>query len=254
MTKQKAKKESLVLPLDKSSSLRFADFKIQALILIIIGFIFYSNSFSNEYALDDGIVILKNDYVQQGFRGIKKIFKTDAYESFYRQMGAKQQLSGGRYRPFSIATFAVEQQLFQSNAKVKPPDDVAHVRHVMNVLFYILSVVFLLFFLRKFVFKENYLVAFLTCLIFLIHPLHTEVVANIKSRDEILSFLFIILTFTSVFSFRETKQKRFLIFGLLFYFLALLSKEYAITLLVLLPMLLYIIKSESTTESIIAVI
>ena len=33
--------------------------------------------------------------------------------------------------------------------------------------------------------------AFLIGLVFIAHPLHTEIVANIKGRDEILSFLFI---------------------------------------------------------------
>ena len=56
---------SLKLPTDAGG------FQLQAIILILIGFIFYSNSFFNEYALDDGIVIQKNEYVQDGFKGIK---------------------------------------------------------------------------------------------------------------------------------------------------------------------------------------
>ncbi|MCE9537844.1 MAG: hypothetical protein K8R85_01320 [Bacteroidetes bacterium] len=170
----------------------FGSFKIQALILVVLGFILYSNSFTNEYALDDGIVIQKNDYVQRGIRGIPKILSTDAYDSFYRQMHAKQQLSGGRYRPLSVVTFAIEQELFGSKEKEKPAEDAAFIRHVLNVVFYIISILVLLYFLRNFIFKENPLIAFIACLIFLIHPIHTEVVANVKSRDEILSFLFII--------------------------------------------------------------
>lgn len=251
MARQKVKKENVLLPLEKKAAWGITDFKTQALILIVIGFIFYSNSFFNEYALDDGIVIQKNDYVQQGFRGIPKILSTDAYDSFYRQMGAKQQLSGGRYRPLSVVTFAIEQQLFGSNAEIKPPDDAAFVRHFMNVLYYILSIVILLYFLKTFIFKKNQQVAFIACLLFLIHPMHTEVVANVKSRDEILSFLFIILTFIAVFRYRETKKIKQLFFGLVFYFLALLSKEYAITLLILIPMLLYIVLEMSFGKAIL---
>jgi protein O-mannosyl-transferase len=252
MAQQKVKKEIAPLPLEKQQSFGLTDFKIQALILIIVGFAFYANSFSNNYALDDGIVVIGNDYVQAGFKGISKILKTDAYESFYRHMGAKQQLAGGRYRPLSVVTFAIEQGLFGSNAKVKPPDDVAFVRHFMNVVYYIFSIVLLLYFLTTFVFKNNQLVAFITCFLFLIHPMHTEVVANVKSRDEILSFLFIILTFIAAFRYRETKQPKQLFFGLLFYFLALLSKEYAVTLLVLIPMLLYIVKGDSFRTAFLA--
>lgn len=254
MNKQKTNKENQNIPLDKKGFRRLSDFNLQAIVLIIIGFIFYANTFQNQYALDDGIVIQKNDYVQQGFRGIPKIFKTDAYESFYRQMNAKQQLSGGRYRPLSVATFAVEQQLFGSKEKVKPDDDIAIVRHFLNVAFYVLSVVLLLYFLQTFIFKETPLIAFLTCLIFLIHPMHTEVIANVKSRDEILSFLFIVLTFIAVFRYRETKKIKQLFFGLFFYFLALLSKEYAITLIVLIPILLFVVKTDSIKNCIISVL
>lgn len=242
------------MPLHKKAGWEYTDFRMQALILIVIGFIFYSNTFFNEYALDDGIVIQKNEYVQLGFRGIPKILTTDAYDSFYRQMGAKQQLSGGRYRPLSVVTFAIEQQLFGSSEEVKPPDDAAFIRHFMNVIYYVFSILILLYFLQTFIFKENKLVAFITCLIFLIHPMHTEVVANVKSRDEILSFLFIVLTFIAVFRYRESRNVKQLLFGLLFYFLALLSKEYAITLLILIPMLLFIVLKETFLNSLLATV
>ncbi|MGQ0827618.1 MAG: tetratricopeptide repeat protein [Bacteroidota bacterium] len=258
MTKHKIKKakagssdvkEVVLPPIIQGSALEFGNFKIQSIVLVIIGLIFYSNSFFNEYALDDGIVIEKNEYVQQGFRGIPKILSTDAYDSFYRSMNAKQQLSGGRYRPLSIVTFAIEQQLFGSKAKDKPVTDIATVRHILNVIFYILSIVVLLYFLQNYIFKDTPLVAFIACLIFLIHPIHTEVIANVKSRDEILSFLFVILTFIAVFRYRETKKITQLFYGMLFYFLAFLSKEYAITLLILIPMLLYIVKGDSLKQS-----
>ncbi len=254
MSRQKEKKEAPTLPLESSALRDIKGIKLQALVLVIIGFVFYANSFFNQYALDDGIVIQKNDYVQQGLRGIPKILSTDAYESFYRQMGAKQQLSGGRYRPLSVVTFAAEQQFFGSNEEVKPLDDAAFIRHFMNVMYYLLSVVFLLYFLRNHVFKEDHLTAFIACLIFLIHPMHTEVVANVKSRDEILSFLFIILTLTAICRYRESKKVKQLLAGLAFYFLALLSKEYAITLLLLIPMLLYIVQKETFVRSLIATI
>ncbi|MDQ3046085.1 MAG: tetratricopeptide repeat protein [Bacteroidota bacterium] len=250
MTVKKPKKEHIHSELAEKPSL-FYSFRTQALFLIILGFVFYANTFNHEYALDDGIVIENNKYVQNGFKGIGKILSTDAYASFYEKMNAKQQLSGGRYRPLSIVTFAMEQQLFGEKGKVKPVDDVATVRHVMNVLFYIFSIVLLLYLLRKYVFKDHPAIAFITCLLFLIHPLHTEVIANVKSRDEILSFLFIILTFISVFNYRETKKTAQLICGLLFYFLALLSKEYAVTLLILIPMLLYIVNKDSFPDSLL---
>lgn len=226
-------------------------FRMQAIIIALIGLIFYVNSFNNEYALDDGIVIEKNEYVQKGFKGIKKILKSDAYASFYEQMNAKQQLSGGRYRPLSIVTFAIEQQIFGSKEKNKPTTDLATLRHVVNVLLYILSAICLLYFLRNYLLPESPTVAFAATLLFLIHPMHTEVVSNVKSRDEIMSFLFIVLTFISAFNYRNTKKMLHLIVAIVFYFLALLSKEYAITLIVLLPMLFFILHKDTFVNSII---
>jgi hypothetical protein len=252
MVKHQHKKSKTTQNELRDKSFSFDSFNFRALILIIIGFLIYSNSFFNEYALDDGIVIEKNDYVQQGFRGIPKILSTDAYESYYRQMNAKQQLSGGRYRPLSIVTFAMEQQLLGSKEKADPKTELSTLRHIVNVIFYILSIVALFYFLLFYVFKKQPDVAFLAAFIFLIHPLHTEVVANVKSRDEILSFLFVILTFISVFRYRENKKTASLVSGLFFYFLALLSKEYAITLIVLIPMILYILKEDSFIKSIIS--
>ncbi len=254
MAKQKINRKEADTSISAVKPNFFDSFRLQAILLIIIGFVFYGNSFQNEYALDDGIVIQKNDYVQQGLRGIPKIMKTDAYDSFYRSMNAKQQLSGGRYRPLSVVTFAIEQQLFGSHEKVKPETDVAMVRHIMNVLFFILSVVILLYFLQTYIFKDTPLVAFLTCLVFLIHPIHTEVISNVKSRDEILSFLFIVLTFIAAFKYRETRKMFHLFIGLLYYFCALLSKEYAVTLVVLIPMLFYIVNGDTMKGALVAVI
>lgn len=231
----------------------FQSFKLQSLFLILVGFVFYFNSLQNEYALDDGIIIVKNEYVKKGVGGIKKILTTDAYDSYYRSMKAKQQLAGGRYRPLSMVTFAIEQSIFGDNygENEEPNATVTFVRHLGNVLFYLFSVVLLLYFLRSYIFPEKNFLPFFICLLFLIHPLHTEVVANAKSRDEILSLLFITATFIFFFRYLDTNKKKHLVFSLITFFLAYLSKEYAITVLVLLPMLLYIKKGFSLKESLL---
>jgi protein O-mannosyl-transferase len=247
-------KEQEKEPVKNENRFSINSFRIQSLALIIIGLICFANSFYNDYALDDDVVIRKNEYVQQGTQGIPDILSNDAFQSFYKQMGADQELAGGRYRPLSIVTFAIEQQLFGPKEGETPSGNLVKIRHAINISLYILSVVVLLYFLRNFIFKEKTLVAFIASLLFLIHPIHTEVVANIKSRDEIMSFLFIILTFIAVFRYTETKKTKQLILGLLFYFLALLSKEYAITLLLLIPMLLYIVKGDTVKKSLVKTI
>ncbi len=41
---------------------------------------------------------------------------------------------------------------------------------------------------------KNIPVAFVAALIFAVHPVHTEVVANIKGRDELLAGIFFLLS------------------------------------------------------------
>ncbi len=218
--------------------------KLKVTILFLVAFGFYANSLSNEYALDDEAVIQSNEYVQKGFSGIGKIFTNDAYASYYKQNNSNQYLAGGRYRPLSIVLFAIEHQLWGES-----PGN----RHVVNVLLYVLCVLSIFYFLRKYLFgKIQYGedIAFISALLFAIHPLHTEVVANIKSSDEILSLLLIMLTFIFSIKYRETKKVVSLGISLLCLFLALLAKEYALTLLLLLPLLFLVYFKEKPAKSI----
>jgi protein O-mannosyl-transferase len=247
------------------------DFKIQATIIALLSFIFYFNTISNEYALDDTVVIVQNEFVLEGLQGIPGILTKDGYYSYYRQLSSSDQVPGGRYRPLSIITFAIEQQFFGaispdrvdsvlhvpiSYEKSTPYEQHfihdMHIRHFFNVLWFTISVVVLLYFLRYIVFKSNPVMAFLAAVLFTIHPLHTEVVANVKSRDEILSLLFICLTFIFAFKYRELKKKWQLGAALVSLFLALLSKEYAATLVVLLPLAFYLFNKETLKKSAIA--
>src|SRR6266699_1973021 len=86
-------------------------FRTQAILLALIGFIFYYNTFSHESAFDDRMAITDNAYVQRGLAGIPDILTTDAYQSYLESKNGANQLAGGRYRPLSLITFAVEQQL-----------------------------------------------------------------------------------------------------------------------------------------------
>ena len=154
-----------------------------SLFLFSTAFIFYANSISNDFALDDLIVITGNKFTQQGFAGIKDIFTHDAFVGAY---GEALNLSGGRYRPFSIVVFAIEKQLFGYRPEVF---------HFFNVLAFALTSIVMFLTLCKLFAKQNYVLPFLATLLFVIHPLHTEVVANIKSRDEIYALLFSLITF-----------------------------------------------------------
>lgn len=261
------------------------DFRFQAIAIVIIGIVFYASTYKNKYALDDDIIMKQNMYVQKGFSGIGEIFANDAYKSYYQSMGVEQQLSGGRYRPLSVVTFAMEQAIFGKcygerytevrdslfdlqkqgvsneitnrltlekndlDKKISETNnDIAGIRHGFQVFWFILSMLVLLWLFREHIFRSNTDIAFLTVLLFTIHPIHTEVVANVKSRDEIFSLLFIGLTLIFFFRYDLKRQTKDLAWGLVNLFLALLSKEYAIMMFILIPAALMIFHKRKLNE------
>ncbi len=88
-------------------------------------------------------------------------------------------------------------------------------------------------------FRKMPLFVLLATLIFMAHPVHTEVVANIKSRDEILSFLNGTLALLLVFDYSKSKNWISLALAVIFFFLSLLSKETAMTTLAIIPFMLF---------------
>lgn len=237
-------------------------FRLQAVVVFVVALLACSTSLGNRYALDDSIIILRNIDVQRGVAGIGDILTQDAYQGFYFTMGVPPQLSGGRYRPLSAVTFAIEQSLFGETLGdeylrlrteldgtssgdprvfslrerlrellevtiVEANDAIAFERHAIQLLLFASSMVALLALLRL-AMPSHETVAFVAVLFFALHPIHVEVVANVKSRDEILSLLFITLAGIALFRHDETRAPRQLALAGCWLFLALLSKEYAV--------------------------
>lgn len=222
--KNNRKKPELVSQVDPGSG--FLSFKNQVLLLLLLVLGFYGNTLLNEFAFDDIIVITGNKYTQSGFKGIHNLFTKETFQGYFS--GASE-LTGGRWRPLSLITFAIEHQFAANNP---------FIYHLDNLLLYFISAVVLLTFLNRYVFTEKPMLALITTVLFVIHPIHTEVVANIKSRDEILSFLFLILTLQLSVRYLKQDERKLSTFllSLTCYLLALLSKENGITFLLIIPL------------------
>ena len=79
-------------------------------IIFIFAFLLYSNTVTNKYAVDDSIVIERNMYTKKGLKGMAGIWGKDTFVGFFGD--ERNLVSGGRYRPFTVAMFALENQLF----------------------------------------------------------------------------------------------------------------------------------------------
>ena len=78
-------------------------------LLFLLGCLLYAGSLGHEWALDDTAVYTENPAVQDGLSGVRRILTSDAYAHLYEQMDRPAELSGGRYRPLSLITFALDE-------------------------------------------------------------------------------------------------------------------------------------------------
>src|SRR5665213_287244 len=194
------------------------------LIIAVFALVLYAQSISFNYTLDDGTVLRENKVTKKGVQGISEIIKHGYWYGFNQSREAA-------YRPTSLIMFALEWQLF---------DDNPHVSHLINILLYSLSCWLLFLLLCRLFEKQSMLFPFVCALLYAAHPIHTEVVDSIKSRDEILCFLFGIISMLCLIRYNNTKSILALIFGAISFFLSLLSKETGIAFLIIISLTLFV--------------
>ncbi len=181
----------------------------------------YANTLGHGYVLDDLLAITENSLVKKGISAIGELLS-----SHYRVGTEGAGASALLYRPLSLVTFALEWTMAPGSP---------FVAHLMNVLWYSATVGLLFNTLRITFRGYHWMWAAGSALLFAVHPLHTEVVANIKSRDELLSLFFCVAAlYVWVRALQRPAAGR-TILALFFYFLALLSKESAVTFLPAFP-------------------
>jgi tetratricopeptide (TPR) repeat protein len=225
------KKEIPPMPQSKDlagSKSFLSSFYGQALLLFLLSFVFYGNTLWNGYALDDYMVILDNNHTKAGFKGIKPLLTKDSMHGIFGDSPMRPTLTF--YRPLSYITFAVEYQLFG----LKP-----WLSHLFNVILFGATAVVIFQFLRRILLPNAPYIALATTILFVIHPAHVEVVANIKGRDELLAFLLVMLAgYCAFYKIREglVPPLVFQFAAAACFFLSLLAKENTIAFLLIFPL------------------
>ncbi|MEI7596262.1 MAG: tetratricopeptide repeat protein [Bacteroidota bacterium] len=217
--------------------------KWQTLIVFLFGVMLYANTLSFDYTLDDRLMIFENKFTKEGVKGLGKIMSTDAFVGFFGEN--KNLLTGGRYRPLTHIMFALEWQIFGKNP---------FVGHLVNILLYGLLGIVILRLLKK-LFSEygntNWYLSlpFVATILYLAHPIHTEVVANIKGRDEIVTSILSVMSIYVALLYVDKNKIQYLLLVFAVYFLALFSKENAITFLAIIPLTVYFFRDKKTSQT-----
>lgn len=212
-----------------------ANVRLQTLLIFGFAFLLYANTLQHGFVLDDAIVINQNAHTKKGISGISGILTTDAFTPFFQAEGKEKLVAGGRYRPFTLIMFAVVHQFVGENA---------FVFHLLTVLLFAFTCAVLYRTLRR-LFQarmgESYAaaLAWLAAVLFAAHPIHTEVVANIKGCDEIATLLLSLSTLWLVLKAFDTGKMVWAALAAVVFFCACLSKENAVTFTVIVPMALW---------------
>jgi tetratricopeptide (TPR) repeat protein len=195
-----------------------------ATVLMLLAFLLYMPTIKYGYVWDDDLVITGNEITKKGFSSIAEIWTTKSYIE-----------DRPTYRPVPQTMFAMEWGVAPNNP---------HFSRFINVLLYMLVVGVLYFLLLKFFPQVSPFLLFFISLLYVVHPAHVEVVANIKSRDELLSTgfaigaLFLVLRKGIV----PTRLNNYTAWSLSFLLIiiAILSKISAITVTPILLVVLFI--------------
>lgn len=195
-------------------------------LLGVFAALLYFNTVSNSYNLDDELVTTTDPayphrLTSKGFEGLTAIFT----EPYYKD----DQGYAYDYRPITLFTFWLENNLLSTSPAVS---------HTINALLYGLLCALLGVVLAGLLANYNSLLWIVIVALFIAHPIHTEVVASIKNRDEILSVIFSLGALYYLSKVRAKQHYVPFLFSIGLMVLALLTKTTIIFFALLTPLVL----------------
>jgi protein O-mannosyl-transferase len=205
------------------------------ILFAVVILVLYGQSISFDFTIDDDLFVKNNPTVAQGISGIAHTFSHGSMEHF---KGSNFQI----YRPAVISALCIEQSLFG----MKPQG-----YHFVNVLLYFILAVVMYQLLRLLMSKWHSDYSLLIVLLFLAHPVHTEVVASVKSQDELFAALFNLSALLYFIRYlRSTDEQKHVVKAAIFYLFAVFSKEGSVAFAAIFPLLLLMEKRNEWSKNI----
>jgi protein O-mannosyl-transferase len=196
------------------------------LTIIVVGFLLYLPTlFFGFTYLDDNTLILDNSGFLSNISNIFEAFRQEVFHILHS--------SAAYYRPILTVSFMLDAQL----GGVNP-----FIYHLSNILIHLLACCLLYLFFVKLKYRRE--LAWFFALLFAVHPVLAQAVAWIPGRNDSLLTVFVLLSFISFSNYVE--QKKWWDYGwhLLFFALALFTKENALILIALCGLYLQTIVKE----------
>lgn len=199
---------------------------IHLLIIFLVSTAIYLNAIPNDYNLDDELVTQNHVLTSRGISALGEIFSQPYYKD--------AQGYSYDYRPVVLASFAIEHSIFGKSPQVS---------HTINVLLYGVLCILLFSCLSLLLGREYLLLSMVASLLFAVHPTHTEVVASIKNRDELLALIGALGSLRFTIQWADKKKATALLLSFLLFVLGLMSKLSITSFAVLIPISLILFRS-----------
>ena len=181
-------------------------------LITVLPVLIYLNSLGNTFVYDDYLTITNNHFIRE--RRYLSAFFSQKYFAISNEL---------TYRPVVTLSYFVDYAIWQ----LQPWG-----YHLTNLVIHTLNV-YLVYFAVYRLFK-NRITAFISCLLFSIHPIFSEAINAVSYREDLLSASFLLVAFILFIQYNKSTNRRYFIIwyalSLLTYLLAMLSKETAVVL------------------------
>lgn len=189
------------------------------LLLTAVVFSLYGKSIKFDFTYrDDSVLILEKANFLSDIKNVPKLFVTSCFYSNDFQY----------YRPILNLVFLTETVFFGVNPEVY---------HFINIILLILALYLMYVFLCDL--NLNKIILKFVVLLTAVHPILTSCAVWIPARNDTLLAIFIFLSFIFFIKYLEYNLTKNLVLYILFFTLALFTKETAILTLLLYPLFVY---------------
>jgi len=196
-------------------------------ILAVLCFLAYGSTLFNGFFLDDYSMLIDDAKMHD--------LKNLPYNLLHSRTGVEEIK---HFRPVSIIFRMLLYRFFSDNA---------FYYHLVNILLFTLSC-FLFFKFSELLTKDRH-VAFLSSLLFCLHPLN-HIAVNFVTGHEILLFgIFAFLSVIKFLQFLEGDKQRALYLSVLFYFLAILTQEINFFIIPVIFLIAFFVKKKRLADS-----
>jgi len=180
----------------------------------------FGNTLPHGYNLDDELVTNGHRFTSKGLSAVGDIFRSPYYED---EMGYSYE-----YRPITHLSFAIEHQILGEHSSVS---------HGINLIIYALTAGCVFLLIRGLFPLLGPVFPLLTALMFIVLPIHTETVASIKNREELLALLGGLLAAMALLRFLSSGKGVWLLVMLLALVVGVAAKLSVISFVVILPLI-----------------